>query len=352
VLCLLALLVGAQARAAQTVAVVELVTPPNMMGLGAQVSQRAVAAAKAQKAKVIPPEELLARLGPQRYQALQQCADNPACARSNLAGVSAERVVLGSLMRDERSYLLKLWLIDLARGEVVAQVDRAILIASRRFTQHLDEAVPRLLRAEKEAVGRLKISSSVQGAEVTVDGNPVGPAPIELTLKPGAYEVRVDKPRHLPVRRLVRVEANQTTAEELRLLLAPGELPPDETDLVASAGPGRARGGGLRTAVFILAATTAAAGGTGLGFGLSAQGLERELQDTYQAERQVYGGTRQQALLGKQRAQVANVLYGVAGAAAVGAAVVTLWPSAQPAEMSLLPALTLDGAQVRLEGRF
>ena len=115
------------------------------------------------------------------------------CAAARLATLGVERAVIGSLGRDERNYLLRLWLVDVEKGEVIADVDRAILIASRRLMQDAAAAIPPLLRGEREARATLQVSANVADAQVTVDGEFRGATPLTLQLKPGKHELVLEK---------------------------------------------------------------------------------------------------------------------------------------------------------------
>ena len=66
-------------------------------------------------------------------------------------------------------------------------MDRAILIASRRLIPDASEAIPPLLRGEREARGTLVVTANVPNARVTVDGEDAGPAPATVRLKPGKH---------------------------------------------------------------------------------------------------------------------------------------------------------------------
>src|SRR5207249_3785036 len=134
--------------------------------------------------------------------------DRPACAAEKLSVMGATKAVLGRLNRDEKNYVLQLWFIDLNGLNVITEVDRSILIASRRFQKDVDQAIPGFLRGEREAHGTLTINATTQNAQVSINGEFMGVAPITSSLKPGKYEVKVEKPKFLPVKRYVDVEPN------------------------------------------------------------------------------------------------------------------------------------------------
>lgn len=343
--------------------VVGLASPTAMTSLAAQVSQRIVAAAQKQGFKVVPPAELSARLGPESYAQLQQCEGKLGCVTQQLSAGKAW-VAVGVLSRNERSYLLRLWLLDPSRNRVVAEVDRAILIASRRLVLDAEEAIPRLLRGEREAVGRLELSSNVSRAELWLDGVPSGATPATLMLKPGKYKVRLEKPSYMPVERLVTVEAEKTTREEIRLVLLPNarpegdELPP----LVATQAPGAGPSASLvPTASWILGGVAVAAGGAGTYFGLRARAADERLQAGYDSAAQTWSGTRREALEARRDALYANVLLGTATAALVSGIVVAFTapspasdsPDASPERSTrVLPFVDVGGGGLAVQGAF
>lgn len=347
------LLAATSGSTGRTLAVVDVHSPPSMMGIAAQVTQAILSAAREQGYQVIAPETLRAELGAKTYEELQKCGGQPICVATRLGRSGAERIVLGTLSRDEKNYLVRLWLLDVGAQSVVAEVDRPILIASRRLMQDVNAAVPGLLRGEREARGRLTVSVNVRGPEVLVDGLPRGTAPLTLELKPGKHEIRVEKRRYLPVDRLVTIEANQTTTEEVRLLLKPGEQPEEDAPAPAVAREAGAGGGWkVPTGVWVAAGVAAAAGGAGAYFGLTARDLERRLEQGYDPDRDLYQGTRQQALTARQQALWANVSFAAAGVALATGAVLMLLSGGEEPTAGLTPMAAGDRAGVLIQGRF
>lgn len=340
-------------------ALVDLATPGTMMGLGAQVERQLESSAKELGYTVVPPSELQSQLGAQAWERLQKCEGQVACVMGLMRGVPADRVVVGSVNRDEKNYLIKLYLVDLRSGETIADVDRAILIASRRFKQDVMELVPRLLRGEREARGTLKIAATVKHANVWIDDEPAGMAPLEVKLKPGKYEVRLEKKSYLPVKRLVDVFANQTTTEEFRMILEPGGVPEEEEPpppLAANVTKPADQGGiEVTTPAWIAFGAAAVAGGVGGYFGIMANRAEHDLQAGFNPATQQYAGTRARALQGQSDARTANILYGVAGAAAVTGVLFTVFDvggSSGSGSVSATPSAGPNGAGVLVEGRF
>lgn len=352
VLPLLALLSGPSPR----VAIVDVEAPGLMMGLAAQVTRAVVSGAQAQGLDFLAPEQLRAKLDARQYEQLKKCAGNVACAAQLLEGQGAERAVLGTLDRDARHYRLKLWLLDLKGLTVVADVDRRILIAARRFEKDVEQAVPPLLRGEREARGTLVVESNVADAQVTVDGDFIGTPPVTLSLKPGKYEVKVERKKYLGATRLVAVEAGQETKELLKLLLKPGEIPDDQVVPALAkkaAAPETAPPPmSVSALTWVAGGLTLAAAGTGLGFGLLARSQERALTDGFDADTQVYQGTRAQALEQNRSALIANVAFVTAGVAAAATVVSVIVDATRAPAVQVAPVVTPSGAGVSVGGTF
>lgn len=337
-------------------AVVELETPPTMMGLGGQVLQQVLTSAKALGYVAVPPEEVESKLGPQGFDRLKKCDGRPACVVGELRSLTVQRAVVGRLARDEKSYLLKLALVDVGSGEVLADVDRSILIASRRFKQDVAEAVPRLLRGEREARGTLIINANAKNVSVWVEGQSVGTTPVSVELKPGKHEVRLEKKNYLPIRRLVTVEADQTKTEEFRLILEPGAVDEDDRQLPTLAvteKPAEPEGLNVPVPAWIAFGTAAATAGVASYLGVVSQQTERALLAGYDEDTRTYQGTRAQALTGRSQAQAANILFGVAGAAAVTGVLFTLLDvGGESTSVTAGGAASPAGAGLFVEGRF
>jgi hypothetical protein len=350
------LLCAAPALAQDAVAIVELATPPTMVGLGAQVSLAAATQAQAQKLKVLTSEDLRTRLDPKTYALLVKCGENPACVSTYLSPLGIKRAVVGSLGRDERNYVLNLALVDVVAGTVLADRSRNILIASRRFTKEIAELLPGLLRGEKEVRGTLALVTPVAKALVYLNGDLVGATPFKFTLKPGKYELKVEKKNYLPVTRLVTVEAGRTTEEEVRLLLMPGRQAEEET-VPALAGQGgtpepEARPIALSPATWIFGGLTLAAAGVGIGFGAASRSADRTLQEGYDAAANTYAGSRAQALAARQQALIANIGFGVAGAAAIATVVFVVLDVRAASSLEVTPTVGGGGAGLLLGGHF
>jgi hypothetical protein len=350
-------LLASAAPAQERIAVVDLESPPAMYGLAAQITQQVVKEAQAQKKKVLAPDDVRKALGNKAYDDLVKCGEKVACAAQLAQVLGVDRIVLGSLGRDEKNYLLKLWLVDLGKLTLVADVDRAILIASRRFQRDAADAIPDFLKGKREAKGTLVVTANAKACNVTINGEPAGVAPVTVTLKPGRYEVKVERKAYLPVVRLVDVEANQTRTEEVRMLVIPGQTPEEEKVPELAKKPAQtdeSSGFSPRPLTFIAGGLTVAAIGVGIGFGASSSSLETGLLDGYDSTTDVYKGTRQQALDAQTHATVANVAWISAaafGALTIVSVILDATASSKPA-VSIAPVAGPNGGGLVLGGAF
>lgn len=328
---------------AEPIAVVDVDAADAMMGLGAQVTRQVLEGGASLSLDVLTPDQLRGLLPPEKYQALRKCRESTACVSSAVAGTPIRRVITGSLSRDEKNYLLKLWHHDVKSLALVCDVDRSILIASRRLQKDVEQAVPGLLRGEREARGTLIVEATAPNAQLSLNGEFVGSPPVTLTLKPGKYEVKVEKNKYLPVTRLLTVEANQTSTETIKLLLIPGQQP--DEDLVAKpTGPtqpgAEARSLSLSAPTWIFGGLTVVASATAGIAGGIAEGQRARLLAGLDAATGVYQGTRAEALEQTRNALVANVAFVTLGVAAAATLVFLLIdvlsdpPPAAPAQVT------------------
>jgi hypothetical protein len=351
---LTAVMVATVVAAGPKTAIVDVDAPELMMGLGAQVTRAIISEAQTQKLDVVLPDEVRGKMDAQRYDTLKKCGGNVACAAQELGSLGVKRAVLGKLTRDERNYILKLWLIDVAALTVIADVDRSILIAARRFQKDVEQAVPPLLRGEREARGTLVIEANLADAQLSVNGEFAGAPPLSLTLKPGKYEVKAERKKYLPITRLVAVEANQETKLELKLLLIPGQVPDDQIvpALTRKNEEKQEQPLQLSALTWILGASTLVAAGTGITFGVIARGQENTLRAGYDADTDLFQGTRAQALEQNRNALIANVAFGVTGAALVGTVISAIVDGTRAPAVQVAPAVSTNGAGVTVGGKF
>ena len=342
------------AAPAGKIALVDLDT--TMVGMASQVTQALKDAAALQKLVIVPAEELRAKLGPKKYAELVKCAGKPACVAQSLGDLDdLTRAVSGSLAVDEKNYVLRLSLIDVKSMAVIADVDRSILIASRRFQKDVKELAGPLLRGEREARGTLVVKANAKDAQVTVNGEFIGTAPVTLQLKPGKHEVKVERPKYLPVTRLIDLEPNQTFTAEIRMILKPGEKVDEEVPALLAKNGETAETQGLRIRPPTIVAGAAAivAFGVGAVFGIQSSSGEKRLLSGYNKATDTYAGHRVDAISVQDNATIANVSFAVAGAAVIVTGVLFFFDvHAGNAPLEVAPVVSPTGAGVMVGGHF
>ena len=342
------------AAPAGKVALVDLDT--TMIGMASQVTQALKEAAARQKVAIVPGEELRVTLGPRKYNELVKCAGKPACVAQTLGDYpDLTRAISGSLAVVEKNYVLRLSLIDVKSMAVIADVDRSILIASRRFQKDVKELAGPLLRGEREARSTLVVKANARDAQVTVNGEFIGVAPVTLELKPGKHEVKVERPKYLPVTRLVDLEPNQTFTAEIRMILKPGEKVDDEVPALVAQGAAVADTQGFRVRPPTLVAGGAAIVAFGIGtvFGIQSSSGDKQLLAGYNQATDTYSGKRSEALAVHSNALIANVSFAVAGAAVIATGVLLFFDvQAGNAPLEVAPVVSPTGAGVLIGGHF
>lgn len=345
------LLLPGYALAKSRLAVVDLASPPSLLGMAGKIT-RLVAdeASREGTYEVIDSNAVKLTLGDANVREIHKCAGAAACISSLVAPLSVARIVVGNIDRTTDSYLVKLWLVDVGANSIVSSIDRRILIASRRLEKDVTEAIPQLLRGEQESLGKVHFVARasgelVSGAIVEIDGEKVGMTPFTYAGKPGKHKLRMEISGYYPIDRYFNVDANATVELELKLVPVPGvKLPPLAQRKVAPAGEGAANAS-VPTSSLISGGVSLAALSGGFFFGNKAKGLFKRAVLGSDGVRQI---TRGEALEGKQHALTANVLFGVAGVSLGAAAAFWFFGSSGDAA----PDLSLGSEGVSLSGTF
>ncbi len=321
----------------EKIAIVELDVPPGMLGISIQVTKAILTEAAKQKRSVITPDELREKLGNKTLNELIKCGDRASCAAERLTPLGATKAVLGRLNHDEKNYQLQLWMVDLNTLATVSDIDRSILIASRRFQKDVETAIPGFLRGEHEAHGTLVINATVPNAQVSLNGEFLGVAPLTQTLKPGKYEMKVEKKSYLTVKRFVSVEVNQKTVEEVRMLLIPGQQA--EEDFVPAIAAAKktepvAVGASFHPTAptLVVGILTILAAGSGTLFGVLSSTSYSDLTKGYNPMTNTYAGTRSQALSAQLNAEIANTSFIVAGVGLIATIILGILDGVRPQE--------------------
>jgi hypothetical protein len=357
---LIALLLSVEAEAAKRkIAVVDLAAPPMMMGLGSLVTQAIVRQAqKDPTLTVITPDQVKLILGDKGVTSLTECMGQASCVAGQAGALNADLIVAGTFDRTPTSYLVRLWLIDMKSRQAISSVDRSILIASRRLTTDVEEAIPEFLKGRAEITGKLKITTNAKNARVSIDGEAVGTTPYDGDLKPGKHTVRLERFGYLAVERFATVEPNQTVTLDVAMVAIPGYV---EAEVAAAAKqpekkeeqPSRP-GYQIPIATFVVGGVAIVAVGTGVYFGETMKSIQDKAVPVDASG--TLGITRTQALSAQQDAAFANYAYigaGVLGVAAVVIAIVAGGtPSGDKPSAAPTAAVSPAGATFGIGGRF
>jgi hypothetical protein len=79
-------------------------------------------------------------------------------------------------------------------------------------------------KGDTENPGSVVVESDVPQAQVSIDGSPVGMAPVRLLLGPGSYTLQVSKAGHEPDTRTLTVEPGSKSAVRASMKPSPGAL--------------------------------------------------------------------------------------------------------------------------------
>jgi hypothetical protein len=154
---------------------------------------------------------------------LSDCRDE-ACLQGVAGKAAATHLVRASVHMEESDYVIALELVDGATGKVVHQASQTCelcgLTEAQAVARSLAESLKDQLVAASAEPGTLTVESTPAGAEVLVDGEPVGTTPLELQVAAGAHAIVLRLPGHVDEERRVVVEPGDTSSLELRLAAA------------------------------------------------------------------------------------------------------------------------------------
>lgn len=207
-------------------------------------------------------------------------------------------------------YGLEVSALQVREGERPRSTSSTFAAPGPEWEQALAEALGRVLpNALLRSTSNLALHSNVDGAEVLLDGALIGTTPMEagLELAPGTYQLELRKEGHSTARRELELVAGSSQAVEL--FLAPVDAP----------------GGGisLRTWRYVTGGSAIVAALAGAFF---QAGASTSMDDarTNQALGRPFASQRDDAF---SQIRSARILYGVAGAAVLGATTLYLLES-------------------------
>ncbi len=282
--------------------------PQNVRQRATQVLMDALAGMRG--VAVVSFGNLDAVLGAAAKERLDAC-QNDACVIEATSAINTDRIALGSIDVEGPRAVLRLRLVRTSSGaEILARVTRDVTFGDDVLKSAVAQSALELLPEQaKDSVGMLEIAGAIPGARIVVDGRMSASVPLEATdpeapavlrLTPGVHQIRVSAPGHHDAIERAEVHAGQRTRLEIDLAKN------------RSTGP------------LILGGVGVAAGVAGVILGAVVRGRANDWKDACPSDgacapgftRERYDADSQSI---DQQRTVANVLYGVAGGAAIGA---------------------------------
>ncbi len=202
-----------------------------------------------------------------------------------------------------------------------------------------------------DRVGAVQLFISETGAQISVDGRPVGRAPLPeaLRLPAGQHELTVMKPGFAPYKTLIQVAAGEEKRVTVDLSGESGG-----GDIASASSGGGGGGGGGKIWPWVVMGVGVAAVGGGVVTGLSAQNLHDQLTEKRNNRQPI---APQDIDTGNQFVMLTNVLIGAGSALVVGGVAWWLFdggPLDRGGSTSLGFGPTADGngSMVQLGGTF
>lgn len=247
---------------------------------------------------IVGKEELQAALGHAEERSLE-CVSSPRCLGRLGVQLDLDEVIAGVVRSSEGGWRFDLNRVDGRSGENVGRTSGEVQGDLGALAGALLEALPELYAVAAPAEVVLRVTASVAGAEIRVDGTLIGRFEGEALavpdLAPGTHTVEVQAEGHEPWRRELELVAG--TERELDAGLTPIVLAPPPP-------PPPARG--ISSVLWVGVGVAALGGATTMAFGLRSRGQPAE------------GATRAEAVAFHQDRQrdatIANVGLGVAAA--------------------------------------
>lgn len=147
------------------------------------------------------------------------------CRRKIASRLQAQYVAGGTVAVRFDNYDMHLWLADGYSGKPVAEVSRRCDVCGIQAAAETMDLVASALRAKLEATraqaAPIEIVTDPPGAQLTLDGDVVGPAPQSIQLPAGTHVIAARADGYLPAERQLTAVAGVSERVELRLLHAP-----------------------------------------------------------------------------------------------------------------------------------
>jgi hypothetical protein len=260
-------------------------------------------AAKAPNVQVMSQGEIVALLGLERTKQMLGC-DDPSCVTELAHALDSDRLISGSLTILDRTSLITVRLIDAKQARTLSRATATLADATEaELVDNAGRLAHEVLTGEKlDTSGTLRVRVGVPGATVTLDGKSLGETPLQgpQRVLQGPHSVVVQKPGFIRWASTVSVAAGADIPVEVELI---------PIQLISEKARSRLWSWG-----FASAGVAVVSAGAGITFGKLADNSydDYKTATTRSAAVQAHDDTKFRALL-------ANVSWGVAGAATAGA---------------------------------
>ena len=169
--------------------------------------------------QVISREDIKNMLSHQQDQILLGCtAEN--CLVKIGGALGAENLVAGTVGKVGDKYVISLQRIDVRGAKVVKRVEREFAGSRDKLLEETRNAAYKVVEdILLEQSGKVLLSVSEEGADVSVDGKTMGTSPLAaIEIPAGPRDIRVSKNGFVDWVRTVQVEPKQTRMEEVTLI--------------------------------------------------------------------------------------------------------------------------------------
>jgi hypothetical protein len=176
--------------------------------------------------QVIPDERLKKALGAKAGH----CVAAP-CWRLAAGKLGCRFLAGGTVVGEDRTYELELYLADGYTGNIVARVQQRCDICGLQAVGEKMELAASALGAKVRAIiqstpARVSVQTTPPGARILVDGDPVGTSPVQLELPAGSHQITVEVEGYLSATRTISAVANVEERVEIKLIrAAPRAMP-------------------------------------------------------------------------------------------------------------------------------
>jgi len=167
-------------------------------------------------------------------------SEDTECLRKLAALLRVQRVIGVSATQKEAVLLLALVVVDAKRGDRLAEVAGEIAIADPALGAALRDLAKRLL-TPAPAYGSLRLTIAEPGAQVLLDGKPIGTTPLAEPvqgLPPGAHALQIKRAGCETAEQQVELAAGAESSVEIKLSCTEVAAADDQPKLSAAAKTG------------------------------------------------------------------------------------------------------------------